>query len=150
MTRGIPMAKIERSIYIEAPPEAIQALIVDTSRWREWSEEVEGIQPDDIWPHAGGEVSMAVKAPGISGDLKYISREYTPGRSMTLEIEGLIRGVVSYICTPEGNGTHLTVDMQYELPGGILGKALNKLVMERQSTNDLDKRLEKMKAVLEG
>jgi coenzyme Q-binding protein COQ10 len=144
------VAKIERSIYIEAPPEAIQALIVDTSRWREWSEEVEGVQPDDIWPHAGGEVSMAVKAPGVSGDLKYISREYAPGRSMTLEIEGMVSGVVRYTYTPEGDGTCLTIDMDYEMPGGILGKAIDKLVMERQSTGNLDKRLAKMKAVLEG
>jgi coenzyme Q-binding protein COQ10 len=147
---GIAVAKIERSIYIEAPPEAVQALIVDTSRWGEWSDEVDGIQPDDVWPHAGGEVSMAVQAPGVSGDLKYISREYTPGRSMSLEIEGLIRGTVRYICTPEGSGMHLTVDMEYELPGGILGKAIDRLVMERQSTDNLDNRLARMKAVLEG
>ena len=50
---------------------------------------------------------------------------------------------------PKNNGTHLTIEVDYELPGSILGKLLNKLVVEERNERDLEVGLQNLKAMAE-
>ena len=57
---------------------------------------------------------------------------------------------MSWTFAPENGGTHLTINMEYEIGGGVLGKAVNKMVIERAVTSTADNLIKNVKTIAEG
>jgi len=64
-----------------------------------------------------------------------------------LDAGGQARQRVDY--EAEGDGTRVTVDMEYELPMGLLGDVIDKLVAERMVARDVRHSSENFKALVE-
>jgi hypothetical protein len=144
------MTVLERSIVIEAMPDAIQAVALDASRLPEWYVGIEQTEPDGVYPEVGGTVAAVYKAAGLSFNIKMISIELVPGERQAMRMEGMITGTSRWTFAAEGGGTRITANFDYEMPGGGVGKVLDKLVVERMNTENLEKSLQKLKAVVEG
>ena len=72
------------------------------------------------------------------------------GQFLSLKLDGMITGTSRWVYTPEGNGTtRVTCLFEYEMPGGGLGQALNKLVVERMNNDNVEKSLNNLKTILE-
>jgi len=69
-------------------------------------------------------------------------------QGITVEITGGIRGRVSYVFTPEGSRTHLTVTTNYTLAAPLLTE-LAKSVIAAHSRNELKALLDNIKKMLE-
>ena len=143
------MATMERSLFINAPVDAIEAITLDGQRLPEWYAGIEQAEPDDLYPEPGGIVDMVYKAAGISFDLQMTSLELVRGQSGTYRMEGMITGTNYWTFTPEGDGTWVTAKFEYEMPGGILGKAADKLVVERVNAQNLQQSLNNLKVLAE-
>jgi len=65
-------------------------------------------------------------------------------------VEGAITAEQTFVYAPEGGGTRLTVEIDYTVPGGGLGKLADKLVMERFNEQSADQTLEALKRLCEG
>jgi uncharacterized membrane protein len=65
-------------------------------------------------------------------------------------MEGMISGIYEAIIKPEETGTRFTLKFDYEMPGGGVGKVVDKLVVERMNTKNLEESLENIKALVEG
>jgi len=144
------MTTMERSIFIQAPVEALEDITLDGSRLPEWYAGVERAEPDDVYPEPGGTVNMHYKAGGISFDFQMTSLALERGRGGTYQMEGMISGTNTWEFAPEGDGTWVTASFEYEMPGGILGKAADKLVVERMNADNLEASLNNLKALAEG
>ena len=144
------MTTVERSIVINANPEAIDAIAVDPSRLPEWYVGIDEVKPDGKYPQVGGAVDAVYKAVGISFKIKMTSEEYAPRQSIRISMAGMITGNHRWAYQPEGESTRLNVTFEYEMPGGGVGQAFNKLVVERMNTENLEKSLENLKAIVEG
>lgn len=145
------MAVVERSIFINATPEAIDEV---TSRnpesWPEWYVGVEAVQADGVFPEPGGKLDVTYKASGITFHLTQTVEEYVPGELQSFHLEGMITGTNTWTLTPEGNGVRVTAVFDYHMPGGGVGKVIDKLLVERMNTKNLEESLENLKALLEG
>jgi uncharacterized membrane protein len=62
----------------------------------------------------------------------------------------MITGSNDWAYQAEGEHTRLTATFEYEIPGGGVGQAINKLVVERMNTENLEKSLANLKALVEG
>jgi uncharacterized membrane protein len=144
------MTALERSVFIDAPVDAIEAITLDGQRLPDWYAGVEHAEPDDVYPEPGGVVNMVYKAAGIGFDIKMTSLELVRGQSSTYQMEGMIAGTNHWMFAPEGDGTWITATFEYEMPGGILGKAADKLVVERVNAQNLEQSLNNLKALVEG
>ncbi len=144
------MTTIERSISINAPIEAVEQVTLDGQRLPEWYAGIEQAEPDAVYPEPGGKVKMLYKAAGINFTITMTSLERVPNQSVTYKMEGMITGTNHWTTTAEGNGTRLAASFNYEIPGGVLGQALNKLVVERMNAENLEKSLSNVKALVEG
>ncbi len=51
---------------------------------------------------------------------------------------------------PAGRGSRVRLEVDYELPGGPLGGLLDAAVVERQTEQEADRSLQKLKELLEG
>jgi ligand-binding SRPBCC domain-containing protein len=72
------------------------------------------------------------------------------GHHIAYQMSGMMVGTQEWSYTPEGGQTRLTALVEYEMPGGALGKIADKLVVERMNTRNLEKSLENLKALVEG
>lgn len=144
------MTTLERSILINASIDVIEAISDDGRRLPEWYAGIEQAEPDDLYPEVGGKIDMVYKAAGMTFNMSQTVVERVPGERGTNRMEGMITGTNRLIFTPEGEGTRLTMSFEYEMPGGGLGKVVDKLLVERMNAQNLEKSLANLKALVEG
>lgn len=77
-------------------------------------------------------------------------RRHTPHRrfQMWQTFHGPVVGTFTWTLEAEGNQTYASLDVTYQLMGGVVGRALNALLVERAVGNDVDQMLENMKRQL--
>jgi hypothetical protein len=144
------MATVERSILIDASTDTIDAIALDGSRLSEWYVGIEQATPDDLYPEVGGRVSLVYKAAAVTFNLALTVRDLVRGQHVSYEMSGMMVGTQEWSYAPEGGKTRLTARVEYDMPGGALGKIADKLVVERMNTRNLEESLENLKALVEG
>ena len=77
-------------------------------------------------------------------------RAHTPHRRFQIwqTFHGRVRGTVTWTLEAEGNQTYASLDAAYQLMGGVFGKALDALLVERAVRKRVDQMLENMKRQL--
>jgi carbon monoxide dehydrogenase subunit G len=78
-------------------------------------------------------------------------RRHTPHRRFQIwqTFQGRMRGTFTSTLEAEGNQTYASLDAAYQLMGGVFGRALDALLVERAVQKDVDQMLENMKRQLE-
>lgn len=81
------------------------------------------------------------------------------GRAETAELQeekvysfrttGGARSTFTYSVVPEGDGTRLTIDVEYVLPDTVLAKIANAAVLEKLNGEEAERAAENLKAILE-
>ena len=77
-------------------------------------------------------------------------RRHTPHRRFQIwqMFHGRVRGTFTWTLEAEGNQTYASLDGAYQLMGGVFGRALDALLVERAVKKDVDQMLENMKRQL--
>lgn len=144
------MARIERSIVINRPWNAVDAIALDGSRIPEWFAGVESAQPDSSYPNVGGSVKLAYKAGPMSFNLTQTVMEYVPGDYILFRIDSpMVKGTSKWSHAPQPGGTKLTNVLEYETIGGGLGAIADKILLERMNAEQMEKSLAKLKQMVE-
>jgi uncharacterized membrane protein len=144
------MTTLERNVLINASADDIQAISDDPARLPEWYAGIEQAEGDGVFPEPGGKVELVYKAAGITFNLTQTSAERVAGQSGVNKMEGMITGTNRMTFAPEGEGTRVTMSFEYEMPGGGIGKVVDRLVAERMNAQNLEKSLENLKTLAEG
>ena len=144
------MTALERSIVINGTAAEINAITSDGDRLPEWYAGITKAASDGIFPEPGGKVKLTYKAAGITFELSQTSLEYEAGKVGKYKMEGMITGINEVIFEPVDEGTRFTLKFDYEMPGGGVGKIVDKLVVERMNAKNLEESLESIKALVEG
>ncbi len=148
------MAKIHRDVVVNADPERCFDFIADPSLAPLFISSLYSITPMEVEPKGPGnkwgfEYDMfGVPLRGESEctefqrPTKYVWRS-VPDSSM-------IDTTFSYSFQPEGDGTRVSLDVEYEVPEKVLGgKLVDKLVVERMNEHEADAAIKNLKVVLE-
>jgi uncharacterized membrane protein len=144
------MARIERSIIINRPWNAVDAIALDGQRIPEWFAGVEDSEPEGGYPNVGGSVRLAYKAGPMSFSLTQTVLEYVPGNYILFKIDSpMVKGTSKWSHTAQAGGTKLTNVLEYETAGGGLGAIADRLLLERMNTEQMEKSLEKLKKMAE-
>ena len=79
-------------------------------------------------------------------------RRHTPHRRFQIwqTFHGPVRGTFTWTLEAEGNQTYASIDAAYQLMGGVFGRVLDALLVERAVKKDVDQMLENMKRQLAG
>ena len=144
------MAIVQRDVHINAPPLETMRRLSEATRWPEWYPGMVQIDVSAPFPEKGGKVDFKVKSAGMSMSITETVLDYQPGELQLLQMEGMLSGLARWELTPEGNGTHVTTTFDYALPGGVLGKIADALVVKRMNTKSLEQGLHNFKDVVEG
>ena len=143
------MAIVQRNVQINASPQETMALLSDASRWPDWYPGMTEIDIAAPFPEEGGKVAFKVRSAGLSMPITETVLEYQPGKLQLLQIDGMMSGRARWELASEGDGTRLTTTFDYALPGGVLGRLADALVVERMNAKSLEDALHNFKALVE-
>ncbi len=125
------------------------AVLSDASRWPDWYPGMTQIDITAPFPEAGGKVAFKVRSAGISMSIRETVLDYLPGELQLLEMEGMLSGRARWELTPEGDGTRLTTTFDYSLPGGVLGRVADALIVKRMNATSLEQALQNFRTLVE-
>ncbi len=143
------MAIVQRNVRIKASPQQTMALLSDASRWPDWYPGMTYIEITAPFPEVGGKVAFKAKSAGLSMTIVETVLDYQPGRLQLLQMEGMLSGQARWELTPEGDGTRLITTFDYALPGGVVGKLADALIVKRMNGKSLEDGLNNFKALVE-
>jgi len=146
------MGHIHHEYHIDAPPEVAWAVGRDPNRMPEWNTTTVSVK-DVSGPldRQGATYTTVSKIAGRPLEVRWQVEQVDPGR--LAEVTGSSpRGGSAHLIVryePEGSGTKLSTDLDYELPLGFLGDVADKLFAERAMTRDVHHSGENFKALVE-
>jgi uncharacterized protein YndB with AHSA1/START domain len=148
------VGRIEKLIEIRAPPEKVWEMLA-LDRWPEWQvgRGITSLQMEGI------KFTSEVRTPedkyrvGASARPKWEATfkvtESLKNEKITYLIEELGRdSTITLVLEPVKGGTKLTYSVSYEMPWGVFGKFIEKL-LKGIGEGQLEKSLEKLKSILE-
>ena len=148
------MAHIARAIEIARPPEEIFDYITDLDRLTEWATMVKETRDLGDRPiKQGTTFSQTIKAAGsVDIDCDWHVKQLQRPRHVHYEATAPDGGQMQMsqtIMPLDGGRSKVEIDLDYEVPGGVLGQIADKLVFEGQNEKEADTSLENLKRILE-
>ena len=143
------METFEKSIIINALPEKVFEYIDDPMSDPEWMigmvevHEVEGL------PGVGRHFHWTFKMVGIPLKGQSTTIEHVPNRRTVTESQGGVSSTWAADVESKGEGTKLTMKVEYAIPIPVLGKLAEHLI-SKQNQRNLESSMENIKQMLEG
>ncbi|MBS3737148.1 SRPBCC family protein [Candidatus Bipolaricaulota bacterium] len=144
------MAKIEKSIEIEAPVEEVWP-VVHWDRVTEWMDFIKNAEYTSEKHHEKGATAHVISE--VAGQETEFDTEYTDyvenERKSWRTTGGDMTAFGEVSVEPTEEGTKVNLSMDYELPYSILGKIMDKLKVSKEMEKEYETALEKLKDMLE-
>ena len=147
------MARIERSIEVRRPPEDVFRLLTDLDRLTEWAT-VAGktVAVPEMPLRAGQKFRHTIKVAGVDIDGDWTVVELEAPRVVAYEAmsTGGAWLRMRQRVEPAEEGSRVELEVDYELPGGLLGELADRVYVERRNEREAEHSLQNLKDILEG
>ncbi len=146
------MANIQRDIEIQASPEKVFEELINWLELSRWSTvTVEHIGPDRA-TRVGEEFEQKIRVAGIPLQTQWRVIELDPPRLVAYDVTatGGGRMTMHQRVLPAGDTTRVELELDYDLPGGFLGEALDRAFVERRNEREAEQSLQNLKDLCEG
>jgi len=134
------MAKITRDILINAPVEKVFEYGSDPANQPEYWPSMIEVKDVKRLPGGGANFDWVYKMAGVRLKGSTTTTEYVKNERIVTKSTGGIESTFTYQYKPEGEGTRLSVDMEYKVPVPVLGKLAEALIVklnEREADSTL-------------
>ena len=142
------MAKVERSILINAPVEKVFSYISDPNNELESIPSITDIR-DVTGEGVGRKWGWSYKMVGFNLKGESEVTEYIPNQRLVTKSKGGIVSTWTYTFNPENGGTRMNVVVEYTIPIPVLGKVGERMVLNR-TEREADLAMTNTKESLEG
>lgn len=145
------MTSIERSIDIDAPPEAVFTELENWSGLTRWSTITSSHTGPDRCTQVGEEFDQQLRIAGVTMDTHWRVTEHEAPTAIAYEATGpgdSSMRMRQHI-TATGTGSRLHVRVDYHLPAGALGEALDRVYVERRNEREVEHSLQNLKELVE-
>ncbi len=147
------MARIERHIEIDREPKEVFDVITDLDRLPAWATIV--VETHDV-PETplrnGTTFRQTIRVAGRTLESEWRVAELEPSRHVAYEATAPGGGQLAMKQTvvPTDGGCRVELELDYELPGGVLGELANRAYLERRNEREAEHSLHNLKDLLEG
>ena len=143
--------KVERDIWIDAPPERVYDVVMDPRRLEEWVTIHDHLEDaPDVPLKKGSKLTQVLRLAGRRFHVRWTVVENEPCKRVVWEGRGPVgsHAMVIYEFEPNGTGTRFSYSNEYDLPGGFLGRMAGGAV-RRVTGKEVDATLKRLKQLLE-
>ena len=147
------MTTIIKSVEINAPRDNVRKYYAHPVHTPEWAHAVTLWEPDENWPSAGSTARMGLKSGGLALEGVATTMAYddeTMAHHWRYEPKHMPPMEIWYTFDEQDGKTTVSQRVEYTIPGSFLGRALDKLFVERQNAKDIEQQLTNLKALAEG
>ncbi len=147
------MAHIERSIEINRPPEDVFTMLTDLHQLPHWATTVvETHDVPNVSLQEGSTFRQTVRVAGRNLECEWTVTELDHPRRIAYQASAPGGGqlTMQQIVSSTDSGSIVELDLDYELPGGFLGNAIDRLYVERRNEREAEHSLHNLKDLLEG
>ena len=148
------MARIERSIVIEAPVEKVFAFVTDFDNFLKASSpeiKMEVLSRDEGPQKVGSTVKVRTKIGDQVWEVEVETTEFVKNKRHSVQQKGgaLKKMVMTDTFEPTNGGTKWTNIVEYELPYSLLGKIIDNLKVRKDIEKSSDYYVNKTKELIE-
>ena len=144
------MPVVETSVTIDVPVVKVFEFIDDPGNISKWFAGItDAVDIKRTEEHVGDSWTTKYSVLGLSMDIEQKVTEYEKNARMVMSLGGMMPGSVTYTFTGDGDSTKVTQELDYEVKGGAIGKAMNRLVLERMNAKNATRSLDDLKDLLE-
>ena len=146
------MGHVRHTGHVDAPVDTAFAFGIEVSRVAEWNNSVTEVRdvsgPLDM---VGATYTAILKLGGRPLETRWDVRKVAKPTLLELSASSPRGGHATSITTfePSDQGTDMTVEVDYELPGGFVGGMADKLFVERAIDRDIKHSMENFKEICE-
>jgi uncharacterized protein YndB with AHSA1/START domain len=142
------MAKIRKSIVIDAPVEEVFDYVEDPANIPEYWPSVVKIKEVDQLPNGGARMTAVYKMAGVRFNMESECVEYVPNQRTVYKSEGGVSSTLTWTYEPQNGGTEVTVENEYTVNLAVLRK-LAQPFLTRINENEAEAILANVKAKME-
>ncbi|NIM96223.1 MAG: hypothetical protein GTO18_21200 [Anaerolineales bacterium] len=142
------MAKVTRSIVIDAPVEKVFEYHTDPTNNPEYWPSFQAVMDIEENPAGGKNFGWTYKMVGIKLEGTTKTVEYIPNERWVTKTEGGVESTFTYTYEPEGDGTKLSMEVDYSIPVPVVGKLAESVVI-KTNEREADTVLGNLKDILE-
>jgi carbon monoxide dehydrogenase subunit G len=143
------MSEIHKSATIEASVERVFDFVDDPQNMPSYVpnvQRVEDVQRSER--RLGDSFRVIYKVLGITFDEKFTVSEYQRPNGSKSSFEGGMKGTFAWAFEREGLSTRVDVDVEYQLAGGPVGKAVDALLLERTNEKTIEQMLQNLRTAI--
>ena len=108
---------------------------------------IDNLKGDPKQPGAVWNWSYIMGGVQIIGNAQ--TAEYEEGKRFVYKTTSGLQSTFTYEVAPDGEGTRLSITVEYDAPQSVLAKISDKAVIERLNQNEAEQAGENLKAILE-
>jgi ligand-binding SRPBCC domain-containing protein len=145
------MGHINRSTLVGCPPNKVFDVLTNVERLQEFSDMTIEVKGPGRAVQSGDTFQQRVKVLGKELESEWTAEEVT--EPSLLRFHGTAPGgaeatLVEHL-TPEGDGTRVEIDVEYDMPLGLLGDAIDAIYLHTKHEEHAEDILRKLKALCE-
>ncbi|SRR5216684_6435010 len=133
------MAEIHKVATIDAPIARVFDIVDDPSTFPKYVpnvREVVDVHRSDR--RVGDSFRVIYRVLGITFDEKFTVTDYQRPDRIKSKFEGGMKGMFAWTFEQRGESTNIRVDVDYQLAGGPLGKAVDAVMLKRINEKTID------------
>jgi len=144
------MAQIKKSITINSPLSKVFDFVTNPDNWTTYVTSLIDVRNiSDNPPVSGTTFEWTYRMLGVNNDGKGRIVEMEKNSRCVMEMEGSFPIRETYTFEGNDSSTELTFEIQYDVPGKVLGVLADKLVIERLNVKEAETVLNKIKDICE-
>lgn len=146
------MSTLSRSTTVACPPDRVYAVLSEVERLPEFSDMTAAVRNGPGRPvRVGDRFEQVVRVLGVELESEWRVVEIDPPSLLRFEGEaaGGARATLVERLRPEGDGTRVELEVDYDLPLGILGKAVDAAYLHSKNEEQAEEILAKLKQLCE-
>ncbi|MCA1587685.1 MAG: SRPBCC family protein [Chloroflexi bacterium] len=146
------MARIQREIDIACPPDEVFAVLTDLDKLPAWASIVaETSDVSDRPLRVGCTFRQRLRVLGQELESSWRVTDLDVPRLIAYEATGPAgsRLDMKQTVRPVDGGARVLLEIDYDLPGGLIGEALDRVVVQSQNESEAEQSLERLRGLLE-
>jgi carbon monoxide dehydrogenase subunit G len=144
------MPRILKEITVEVPAERVFEAFASPDVLLICHPGVKSLTQDGSSPQRVGDSFLAnYRVMGSQYSQRFRYTRYQSPSEIAFEFVGVTLGTMDFTLTPTASGTQVRLSINYEAPGGLFARAVNRFVFRRRNENDAGRLLTNLKRLVE-
>jgi ribosome-associated toxin RatA of RatAB toxin-antitoxin module len=143
------MAVMRKTAYIDAPVDTVFTIVEAPENWPQYVPHVRkalDIRRTDR--RVGDSFRLIYKVLGLTFDERLSVTAYERPNMYNMQVQGHMSGSQNWTFETQSGQTKVEIEVEYKLPAGPLGKALDALVLQRVNSKTIDQMFQNLNGMV--